>query len=236
MPARNDQAIVLRLTEYSETSQIVSLCTAGRGLVRLIAKGARRGTAKRFAAGLDILEYGDLGYLPPRGDAQLGTLTDWVQRDAFGGLRRELTRLYGGMYAVELVASLTEEDDPHPTLFAALLYTLRELAGAGVALRVLAEFQASLLAALGFAPNFEQCVSCGQKRISSTPAYFSSTAGGLLCRDCEMHYIEKRRLPNGLADTQPATGDIKAWFTLQDYHLTHLVGRPLKTARYLTDC
>lgn len=234
MPIHSDQAVVLRLTDYSETSQIVTLFTACGGLARLIAKGSRRGTSKRFAVGLDNLEYGDVSYAPPRGDAQLGTLTEWVQRDSFAGLRRELARLYGGMYAAEAVFTLTEENDPHADLFAALRGTLAALAGDGDPVRVLAGFQAELLRALGYAPNLAQCVSCTRPRVRGAAAYFSATAGGLLCRDCEMHYIEKRRLSPNLPDTTPRTGDAPAWFLLQDYHLTHLVGRPFKTAAELT--
>ncbi len=230
MPIQSDQAIVLRLTDYSETSQIVSLCTARHGLVRLIAKGSRRGTSKRFAVGLDSLECGEVSYAPPRGDAQLGTLTEWVQRDVFAGLRRELARLYGGLYAAELVFALTEENDPHPELFAALRDTLAALAGAGDPVWLLAGFQADLLKALGYAPNLAQCVGCTRPRVRGAAAYFSATAGGLLCRDCEMHYVEKRRLSPNLPDTAPRTGDAPAWFALQDYHLTHVAGRPFKTS------
>ena len=120
------------MTEFSETSQIVTLFCAAHGLLRLIAKGARRSTKQRFAAGLDLLELGEVGFVPPRGDAQLGTLTDWAQQETFGAVRRELLRLYGALYAVELVTSLTEEADPHPELYVALVRTLRDLAGEGV--------------------------------------------------------------------------------------------------------
>lgn len=233
MPIQSDQAVVLRLTEYSETSQIATLFSAQHGLLRVIAKGARRSTARRFATGLDALELGDVSYAPARGDAQLGTLTEWSQRDGFLGLRRAAVRLYGGLYAAELVAGLTEQDDPHPELFAALRDTLAGLAGDGEPARLLAGFQADLLTALGYAPNFEHCVGCRHPRRPGTSAFFSSTAGGLLCRDCEMHYTEKRRLPPGLADSTPQTGDALAWFTLQDYHLTHLAGHPFRSAAQL---
>lgn len=230
MAIEKDQAIVLRLTDFSETSQVATLFTPEHGLVRLIAKGIRRGTAQRAAVGLDLLEHGDVSYIPTRTAGQLGTLTEWAQRNSFGGLRRELPRLYGGLYAVELVASLTEEEDPHPGLFEALLHTLTELADDGEPLRRLAVFQADLLVALGFALNFEQCVVCGRPRGRASAAYFSSHSGGVLCRDCEPAQVEKRRLPPGLLNTTPAAGDARAWFALQDYHLTHLAGRPFKTA------
>jgi DNA repair protein RecO (recombination protein O) len=244
MAIEKDNAVVLRLTEFSETSQIVTLFTERSGQVRLIAKGVRRSTSKRFSAGLDQLEQGEVSYIPSHGEAQLGTLTDWTQRETFPGLRRELSRLYGGLYAAELAAALTEEYDPHPTLFAALTRVLAALAAKSAdepsaatsevePVRALAIYQGALLTAIGYWPNFESCVECGRVRPRGAAAWFSSTAGGLLCRDCEMRHVEKRRLPAGLADTLPATGDARTWFELQHYHLTHLAGRQFKTARQL---
>jgi len=225
---RNDQAVVLRLTEYSETSQIATLFSAQHGLVRLIAKGARRSTKKQFAAGLDLLELGEVCYLPPRGDAQLGTLTEWVQRETFTGLRRELLRLHGALYAIELVASLTEDFDPHPELFGALVALLRGLAGPEPAEPLLPRFQLDLLRAIGYEPNLEQCVDCRREVRPGALAFFSAQAGGLICRDCEPHHIEKRRLEAGLLGAQ--TADPRAWFELLDYHLTYTAGKRFQTA------
>jgi len=224
----NDQAVVLRLTEYSETSQIVTLFSAAHGLVRLIAKGARRSTKKQFATGLDLLELGEVCYLPPRGDAQLGTLTEWVQRDTFAGLRRELLRLHGALYAIELVSYLTEELDPHPELFAALVALLRGLAGPEAAEPLLPRFQLDLLRAIGYEPNLAECVDCHRAVRPGGLAFFSAQAGGLICRDCEPHHVEKRRLEAGLLGAQGA--DPRAWFELLDYHLTHTAGKRFQTA------
>ena len=231
MAPQSDEAVVLRLTEYSETSQIASLFTARHGLLRLIAKGVRRSTKKRFAVGLDLLELGEVGFVPAHGSAQLGTLTEWVQRDAFAGLRRELLRLHGGLYAIELVAALTEEGDPHPGLFGALVGTLHGLAGPGPAAGHLPTFQNVLLREIGYAPNMEACAGCAGRIAPGAPVYFSAGVGGLLCRDCEPHQIEKRRLPRDLLETTPDSGDAQEWFELLDYHLTHVAGRRFKTAR-----
>jgi DNA repair protein RecO (recombination protein O) len=230
MTPSKDQAVVVRLTEYSETSQIVTLFAARHGLLRLIAKGARRGTRQRPSVGLDLLELGEVGFLPPHGDAQLGTLTDWVQQETFEGVRRELLRLYGALYAVELVASLTEEADPHPELYDSLVRTLRGLAGTGPAASVLPAFQSDLLQSIGYAPNLETCIDCHRPPPRGSPLYFSAGAGGVLCRDCEGHHAEKRRLPPRLLETTPQTGDPRAWFELLDYHLTYIAGRRFKTA------
>jgi len=246
MPVRTDHAIVLRLTDYSETSQIVTLFTAQAGLVRLIAKGSRRGTRTRFAAGLDLLEYGEVSYAPARGEAGLGTLTEWVQRDAFSGLRAELVRQYGGLYAVELVSKLTEEYDPHRELFDALLELLRRL-GAGPRdsssdsdvpadpATLIVRFQGALLKAIGYTPILGHCMGCGQPRVRGTRAYFSSSAGGLICRDCEMNHVEKRRISPAMLDGGPTAHSAVDWFLLLDYHLTNVAGRTFKTADRLRE-
>ena len=69
MSSRSDQAVVIRLSDYSESSQIVSLFSAGAGQVRLIGKGVNKSTKKRVAVGFDLLELGDVDFVPPRGDA-----------------------------------------------------------------------------------------------------------------------------------------------------------------------
>ncbi|MBN2448024.1 MAG: DNA repair protein RecO [Phycisphaerae bacterium] len=234
MPIERDEAIVLRLTEYSETSQIATLFAARVGLLRLIAKGIKRGTAKRVAAGLDLLEYGQVHFVPAHGDATLGTMTEWSQRDTFSGLRRALPRLYAGLYSAELVTALTEEDDPHPELFEALHTVLGELAADGaVVAPLIARFQADFLNAVGYTPVLDECVSCHAELRPGEPLYFSTAAGGLLCRDCEMHYVEKQRVSPAIITSTPQTGDGYTWFTLFDYHLRNLVGRRMKSAPQL---
>jgi DNA repair protein RecO (recombination protein O) len=235
MPARNDQAIVLRLSDYSETSQIVTLFGAAEGLLRVIAKGARRSTKQRFATGMDLLEYGEIAFVPARGDSQLGTLTEWVQRDTFTGLRSDLVRLYGGLYAAELVGALTEEADPHPELFDVLLALLRALANpeGPAPTRLMPRFQFALLRTIGYAPELTACVMCRRAIPASAPAFFSPTAGGLLCRDCEKHHPERRSVPPRVAGERPGARDPVAWFDLFDYYTTHLAGRRFKTATEL---
>jgi len=238
MPTCVDQAIVLRLSDYSETSQIVSLFTAEHGLVRLIAKGVRRGTRERFAPGLDLLELGAVTFLPARGEAGLGTLTEWQQRDLFGGLRRDLVRLLSGLYAGEAVAALTEEGDSHPALFAALHELLAELGGpdaatAPLVVRSLVQFQLALVTAVGFLPDLVRCVNCGKVRARGAGAYFSSHAGGLACRNCEPKFAEKRRLSAAMLDAGPREGPPLEWFAALDYHLSHVAGRAFRVSAQL---
>ena len=53
-----DNAVCLRKLDYSETSQVLTLFTAGHGLVRVIAKGQKRSTKTKVGVGVDLLEWG----------------------------------------------------------------------------------------------------------------------------------------------------------------------------------
>jgi DNA repair protein RecO (recombination protein O) len=112
------------------------------------------------------------------------------------------------MYAVELVPPLTEEYDPHPGLFEGLLTLLRGLSGppqpraapadrSAAVIAAILRFQVRLLNEIGLMPRLTECVEC-RRHSTGAGAYFSALAGGLLCRDCEMHHADKRRVPPGV--------------------------------------
>lgn len=231
MPTRRDNAVVLRLSDYSETSQIVTLFTNDAGLVRLIAKGARRSTKTRFAVGLDLLEAGEVRFATPRGGASLGTMLEWVQTDGFLDLRHDLPRIYAALYAAELTIALTEEYDPHARLYDSLLELFRALSGPGeLPPDAVVRFQAGILRATGFAPNLRSCNVCNTPRMRGAPAYFSSERGGLICRECEVHLTEKRAVSADLVDYGRERSEASDWFTLLHYHLKHLAGKKLRTS------
>ncbi len=242
MPIQKDLGFVLRLTEYSESSQIVWLLTRDAGVVRLLGKGLRRASKTRAAVGLDLLEFGELAFAAARQAGRLGTLTEWVQRESFVGLRRELSHLYAGLYAAEAIVALTEPDDPHPLLFGAFAVLLERLSQQmpteperrpRAAAAALVSFQLGLLEAIGLQPELTQCVECGRAPAESAGAFFSSTAGGLLCRDCEMHHADKRSLPATLRRIDPRGEAGYAWFNVLDDYVTHVAARPIQTARVL---
>ncbi|MFO0837119.1 MAG: DNA repair protein RecO [Phycisphaerae bacterium] len=241
MAAQTDPGFVLKLTEYSETSQITWLLTRRFGVLRLLGKGLRRGTKTRVAVGLDLLELGDATFIAAREAGSLGTLTEWVQRDSFIGLRAEMLTLYAGLYAAELSIALTEPDDPHAELFDAFGALLRELsampAGAPPPPHAnrwpaLVRFQLDILQAAGFSPELDRCVDCSRAPATGSRIHFSARAGGLVCRDCEMHHPEKRGVPRVML----AEGVAKhpaAWFVLLDYYITHLANRRMNSAPVL---
>jgi DNA repair protein RecO (recombination protein O) len=186
MPLVRDRCICLRRTEYSETSQILTLFSRAHGTVRTMAKGAHRRTkagASKFDGGVDLLDNGDAVFIhDPAKD--LATLTEWTLREGHLGLRTTLRGMYLGLYAGELVGRLVEEHDPHPELFDRLEATLGELATPRQEQAFLA-FQLDLLRETGYLAELSACSSCGLPVSDREPCFFSPSQGGVVCRNCE---------------------------------------------------
>lgn len=237
MPPIKDQAIVLRRLDYSETSQVLAFMTRGHGPRRLIAKGIRRGTKKRFAPGIDLLERGTLQFTPPTGGDGLGKVTEWKQTEGYLGLREKLDRLYAAQYAAEATTTMTEDGDPHPRLFDALDYLLKELRRADATKPLLAEYQCVLLREVGLWPELGRCVISDRPAPPNRPAYFSAIQGGLVSRQvlnqAPEHKLVSAAALDALRTRQIDSAVADEIFELLDYALSHTLGRPLKTSRFV---
>src|SRR4051794_37672353 len=155
MAAEKAQALVLRTTDFSETSRIATLWTREFGRVRALAKGGRR-LRSNFESALDLLTVCSIVFL--RKSSGLDLLTEAQVVERFGALRRDLPALYAGYYLAELLGDWTEDYDPHPALFDAARRTLQELgAGQVPAGPRLARFEFELLRELGYRPVLDRC-------------------------------------------------------------------------------
>jgi DNA repair protein RecO len=186
-----DDGICLRVTDFSETSQIVGMFTRGHGLVPLIAKGAKRASKKNVMSGpLDLLTGGEAVFVPAKeggggvgGGVQLGTLAAWELSDHRSALRRYLPGLNAAMMAAEVTTHLLQPLDPHPQLFDELQAALELLGAARDARscgRVLVAYVKAALVAAGYWPQLETCLACA-KPVADRPMRFDVRAGGVLC-------------------------------------------------------
>jgi DNA repair protein RecO (recombination protein O) len=185
-------SICLRKTEYSETSQILTLITRDHGLIRAIAKGAHRKTkagASRFDGGIDLLDLGNAVFSADT-SRELALLTDWKLQDGHLGLRKNLRALYLAIYAADLVGTLLEEHDPHPEIFDMLQQVLTNLETPALEESFLA-FQLDLLQEAGFLPEFGICVNCSKPISDREDVYFSPSRGGVVCRNCHATFADR---------------------------------------------
>src|SRR4051794_25572289 len=129
MAAEKALALVVRGTDWSETSRITTLFTREFGKVRALAKGGRR-LKSSFDCAFDLLSVCRVVFLR-KASGGLDLLTEARMEEQFPVLRQHLPALYAGYYVAELLADGTQDYDPHPELFDAALGALRDLGEPG---------------------------------------------------------------------------------------------------------
>lgn len=245
--AEREEAICLRVGDYSETSQVVSFLTRGHGLVRLLAKGSKRRKSKSGGQ-LDVFCEGQLVYIPAKSDG-LGTLTEFAESVVHSGLRRSSEKLYAGQYLLELAGAMLAETDPHPEVFDLLHNALTRLGEDDAPIQaVVAYFQWRLLGRVGLLGQMRACAGCGRDLPgdSGEGVWFSSLEGGLVCDGCRHSTGEACSLSAEALEGLAALIGVSAGrrIALPDaaatavnrmlaYHIQHQLGRRLKLARYV---
>ncbi len=245
-----DLAICIRAVDYSETSQILTLFTRQAGKISAIAKGSKR-PKSAFDGPIEVFSHGKIVFSDSNKE-KLATLTEFEQQPGFTNLAGNLFTLNCCFFATELVDKLTNDYDPHPELFDGFLRFLQDANETRDTISLLILFQLSLLKEIGLQPVLNACVNCQtifEHRATPVPSgvegshgfYFSSSANGLICRDCEASFPDKIRLTNTaancLSNLKMITGTSEK--TLNEiekiliYHFTEILGRPPKMAKYI---
>jgi len=260
-----DTAICIRAVDYSETSQIVTFFARAAGKISAIAKGSKR-PKSAFDGPIEIFSYGKIVYSDSNKE-KLATLTEFESAyggAGFSGLSNNLFTLNCCLFSTELLNKFTHDYDPHPQLFDDFLQFLQnaqENKNKHQMLALLILFQLALLKEVGLQPILNYCVNCKTRyehqasSISAVPkgtpcgghlavehrVYFSSSANGLICRDCEASFQDKVRLTQTaanclsnlklLAESQEKT--LNEIETVLVGHFTELLGHKPKMAKYI---
>ena len=176
------EGIVLKTHALGETSRIAVVYTRDHGLVKMVAKGARK-TPSRFGYALEPLTRGRyVYYFKPDRDLHLLSQADTLT--ATGSRIADLERLAHAEAAIELIDRLVWGEEPHAELFDLLAAVLEAVTAAPVASlpALTIAFQLQVASLLGYRPRLDACAECGgalsQRRL------FSPARGGLLCDRC----------------------------------------------------
>lgn len=248
MTAEKSEAIVIRQTDFSETSRVVTFFTRESGKLGMMAKGGRR-RRNPYDDALDLLSQSEVVFLR-KSSGRLHILTEATLRSRFRPPADTIQPLYAGYYIAELLDALTEEADPHPELYDAAVTALGRLAsGPSRPLNVVARFETQLLRHIGHLPSFSECLKCGQHLDPEREYVHWVGQGGVLCDGCRSEGFRQRQIRTGtlrllqyLADAPDGdlpklkvTGDqVSEARMILDAAITHLMERQPKMRRYLS--
>ncbi|MBD2844443.1 DNA repair protein RecO [Paenibacillus sp. IB182496] len=186
------EGIVIRSVDYGEANKIVTLLTNTHGKIGVVIRGAKKPRSRHGSLG-QLFTHGDYSFY--RKGEGLGTLNHGEVLEANQRLREQLDMTAYASYAVELADRATQDNEASGAMFNQLNACLQAIQ-AGKDPQVTAHlFEMKVLELAGYAPELEQCLSCGG---GEGPFVLSWRSGGVLCRRCRQGDPEHLAVPESV--------------------------------------
>lgn len=144
---RTGYGVILRLTKLTETSLIVTWCVEGVGLVKTVAKGARR-PKSIFAGKLDLFYRAELSWVPSS-KSELGVLRELVVLDYAEGIRRLYRNTMVAGYFTGLLEYVMEDGEADDDAYGLLVRAFGYLSTKEVEWRAVVHYEKELAVLLG---------------------------------------------------------------------------------------
>ncbi len=182
MPLHKDEAIVLFKRAYGESDKIVRLFTRASGKIAAIAKGASK-SQKRFMNTLEPFNHIAIEYFEKYGKG-MARLENADILETNHGIETSLKKACIASFFTEFVDRLTKEKETHESLFFALKGLIFAVKYHDFLYSDIIYYQFLMLDILGYMPNFDSCVYCGNTIPDEKKVHFSKERGGVLCKSC----------------------------------------------------
>lgn len=246
MDAFVSPSIILRTKEIGESDLLVTFFTADRGILKGIAKGARR-SRKRFISCLDHFSFSALEYTVKPG-RDLCFVQSCKLLEHFPALRSQYPLLSLASYMVELIEILSPLHVPEPSMFTLLKQSFGALGCAGYDRVIRALFEARSMAIGGYRIQLERCCKCGREYKGEGRAVFECSKGAIACLGCAketdhspglsppgvemLERLQSGWWPQGesFEPSETVMHEIRA---VLEKHIEYRIGRRLKTSAYL---
>ncbi len=239
-------AIIMRVRDHRESDLIVSFMTRDRGLIRGIAKGARK-SRKRFVNCLEPLTLVLMDY-HLKGERGLYLLDGCRLVDAFPGIREGFAPLSLASYVLELLEVLFPANVVEPRAFDLAKATLGFISRGADLEKVRVLFEGRAMALGGYAIDLSKCCLCNRKYTGKGGGVFLPQKGKISCLNCSAP--DERQPPltaqaiSGLRAVQGGAWeslrhldlgpeDLKQIAHALKLHVAYRIGKRLKSTRYL---
>lgn len=168
------EAVILRTYKLADADKIFLALTADAGLVRGVAKGARR-LKSRYGAALEPYTCASLQYFEKEGRELVTLSSAEIQRSYFHLMKSE--EIYHALlYISEMTIEFTPPRDPSPVMFRMLKACLEAISEEPQKCEtVLRYFDVWLLRLAGLLPSVKSCGQCGLE-LEITSATTNNTA------------------------------------------------------------
>jgi DNA repair protein RecO (recombination protein O) len=178
------EALVLYSMRWSESSKIIHLLTADRGIIKVIARGALRARSS-FRGTLEILNHVEL-VISVKENRGLQILSQADLISPFSNIRDNLESTAVALSMAELLRTLIHENENSQSIFRNtldILTALNKYEGAHY-LVFLIYFLLNISNYLGFGWELSHCRGC-EKIPRAFPVTLDPVNGAIYCRECQ---------------------------------------------------
>lgn len=177
MKQYSQEAILLAVRDFGTADRMVTLLSKDYGKLKAIAYGARR-TKSSLTGSVQPFTYVSASLFPGKG---LDTLKQCEIKESFYYLTQDIVLMAYAGFIAEITDALLPEKEAHPDVFQLLLQALRIIKVRNPRITALA-FAWKMLRYAGYAPQYQNCVVCGNS--FEYPVHFSFSDGGVCCDKC----------------------------------------------------
>ncbi len=183
MGVSETEAIVLRTYKLAEADKIAVFLSQQFGVMRGVARGARRLKSK-FGASLEPYTIVSLSFYEKEGQELVGIRQADILRSYF-----ELSKNTEAVIALEYISGLilefTPPHEPNEKVFRMFRVCLEAIGSSPEDLRQIIRYsEVWLLKLSGFLPDLRSCVNCKRSLGENGEGTFLGIDGGLSCKGC----------------------------------------------------
>ena len=169
------QGIVISSVDYKESSKILKIFTREKGIISIMARGAKRAKSKMQ----NLTSIYTLAKFTLNRREDFYYLEDGVILELNLHLRNDIKSIYATQLCLELINRAVIENEPQQDIFDLLVKTIKFLETAKNKHRLISMFLIKYISLMGYRPRLAQCVVCSNKDIEKKG--FSIEYGGICC-------------------------------------------------------
>lgn len=175
------EAVILKTLRLGEADKLVTLLTEKRGLVKAVAKGARR-SRSRYGSSLEPFTVCRVSLFEKRPNILL-RMSQAEIVNTNRKLRDSIQQIETASKMVRFLLSLLPENEPSSGIYELLKNGIRQTQKETDLEWLLCIFEFRCLKYAGFQPRLDSCLNCG-KDFPDQRAHFSAKDGGVFCGKC----------------------------------------------------
>lgn len=193
------EAINLKSYNLNDADKIMVMYSKDNGLIKGVAKGIKKPKSK-LGARMDLLVANTLQLLKGR---SMDTIVQAQTVNNFRKSREDIDKLMLSSYISELVMNFGEGSEAASKEIYELLYkALNRISDSATkkdALIAVIKFQLKILLIMGFCVELDTCLCC-REQVLDEDMYFSSSMGGIICKDCNKTLGVKLKMHHKIRD------------------------------------